>query len=201
MDAIVMQARLEQWLPIFEAQAQSGLCKKEWCELNGIKRHEFFKWQRIMRQVLLSEEMDTRDSACPDKDPSSPSLDDANISSSAEVVADTQFVEVRMSSCSTPSSAGQKTTESTSLGVEHRNTPDSSRPHQVPVRTTGSIPAKVGNSTASPACSIMNLTTKGPPKISLPSMKIQCKGISIQLDGSIDETALAAVLRTIRHVE
>ena len=32
MDSEVMEQRLKQWLPIFEAQAQSGLNKHDWCE-------------------------------------------------------------------------------------------------------------------------------------------------------------------------
>lgn len=56
MDSEVMEQRLKQWLPIFEAQAQSGLNKQDWCEQNGIKRHSFFKWQRECRAYLLSKQ-------------------------------------------------------------------------------------------------------------------------------------------------
>ena len=47
MDASVMELRLEQWKPIFEAQAKSGLNKQEWCQQNGIRRWEFFILQTI----------------------------------------------------------------------------------------------------------------------------------------------------------
>ena len=49
MDSKVMELRLRQWLPIFEAQSKSGLNKQDWCEQNGVKRAAFFKWQRLCR--------------------------------------------------------------------------------------------------------------------------------------------------------
>lgn len=55
MDANVMELRLKQWLPIFEEQAKSGLNKQDWCARNGIKRGEFFKWQRECRAYLLNK--------------------------------------------------------------------------------------------------------------------------------------------------
>ena len=54
MDTKVMEQRLEQWMPIFEAQAKSGLGKGEWCKTNGIRRWEFFKRQRECRAFILS---------------------------------------------------------------------------------------------------------------------------------------------------
>ena len=50
-----MELRLKQWIPIIEAQAKSGLSKKDWCELNGIKRSAFFKWQKEIRKILLEK--------------------------------------------------------------------------------------------------------------------------------------------------
>ncbi len=55
MDASVMELRLTQWKEIFEAQANSGLNKQEWCEKNGIRRWEFFKRQRELRQYLQKD--------------------------------------------------------------------------------------------------------------------------------------------------
>lgn len=55
MDASVMDLRLEQWKPIFEAQAKSGLNKQEWCKQNGIPRWEFFRRQKELRQLLLKQ--------------------------------------------------------------------------------------------------------------------------------------------------
>lgn len=54
MDKYVMDLRLENWIPIFEAQARSGLNKKTFCEQNGIRRDLFFKWQRIFRQKVAN---------------------------------------------------------------------------------------------------------------------------------------------------
>ena len=53
MDSKIMELRLKQWMSIFEEQAKSGLNKQEWCELNGVKRAAFFKWQRELRKHLL----------------------------------------------------------------------------------------------------------------------------------------------------
>ena len=53
MDANTMKLRLEQWMPIFEEQAKSGMGKDEWIKANGIKRWEFYKRQRECRQYLM----------------------------------------------------------------------------------------------------------------------------------------------------
>jgi len=55
LDSKVMELRLKQWIPILEEQARSGLSKKDWCELNGIKRSAFFKWQKELRKTLLEK--------------------------------------------------------------------------------------------------------------------------------------------------
>ena len=52
MDTKVMELKMKQWIPIFEAQAQSGMGKEKWCDANGIKRWDFFKWQREIRKFL-----------------------------------------------------------------------------------------------------------------------------------------------------
>lgn len=53
MDSSVMEIRLQSWIPIFAAQAKSGLNKKEWCAANNVSLSAFFKWQRIYRNTLL----------------------------------------------------------------------------------------------------------------------------------------------------
>ena len=52
MDKFVKDIRLEQWIPILEAQARSGLCKQDFCKQHGISRGLFFKWQRILREKI-----------------------------------------------------------------------------------------------------------------------------------------------------
>ena len=52
MDKNVMERRLSQWMPIFEAQAKSGLTKDKWCDENGIRRWEFYTRQRQIRRYL-----------------------------------------------------------------------------------------------------------------------------------------------------
>ena len=53
MDAKVMRQRLEQWIPIFEEQARSGIGKEQWCRENGIRRWEFYRRQRECREYLI----------------------------------------------------------------------------------------------------------------------------------------------------
>ena len=55
MDTNTMKLRLEQWMPIFEEQARSGMGKDEWIQANGIKRWEFYKRQRECRSYLLEK--------------------------------------------------------------------------------------------------------------------------------------------------
>lgn len=85
MDANILELRVREWLPIFEAQAKSGLNKKEWCEKNGIKRWEFYKRLRDCRRYILEKPDTTSElapspkelpsfveipvKACPDPDP------------------------------------------------------------------------------------------------------------------------------------
>lgn len=48
MDKKVMDIRLKSWIPIFEAQARSGLSKKDFCLQNNLCRGTFYKWQGIL---------------------------------------------------------------------------------------------------------------------------------------------------------
>lgn len=50
-----MELRIQQWMPIFKAQAESGLNKKDWCQKNGIHRWEFYQRQRECREYLMGE--------------------------------------------------------------------------------------------------------------------------------------------------
>lgn len=55
MDAKIMEVRLQQWIPLFEAQASSGLTKNEWCKENGIPRWQFFRKQKELRKYLIEK--------------------------------------------------------------------------------------------------------------------------------------------------
>lgn len=46
---------LEQWSAIVEEQKASGLKVKPWCEEHGIKDHQFYYWQRLVRRKYLEE--------------------------------------------------------------------------------------------------------------------------------------------------
>ena len=56
MDKASMEIRLNHWMPLFEAQAKSGMTKGKWCEENGIPRWEFFQRQREIRSYLIAQE-------------------------------------------------------------------------------------------------------------------------------------------------
>jgi hypothetical protein len=56
MDPKILELRIQQWIPLIQAQADSGLSKKEWCNLNGIERTSFFRWQKRVRSYLLEQQ-------------------------------------------------------------------------------------------------------------------------------------------------
>lgn len=56
MDPKILELRIKQWIPLIQAQADSGLSKKEWCILNGIERTSFFRWQKRVRSYLLEQQ-------------------------------------------------------------------------------------------------------------------------------------------------
>jgi len=90
MDAKVIERMMKQWIPIFEAQAQSGIGKEKWCDVNGIKRWEFFKWQREIRKYLLDQNT-------------------AEPEATAECLpAETGFVDITPASVSSPAVVGDE---------------------------------------------------------------------------------------------
>lgn len=90
MDTKVLELRMKQWIPIFEAQAQSGIGKEKWCDVNGIKRWEFFKWQREIRKYLLDQNV-------------------AEPEAAAECLpAETEFVDITPALVSSPVVAGDE---------------------------------------------------------------------------------------------
>lgn len=276
MDTIVMQERLRQWVPLFEAQAQSGLTKADWCKANGIKEWEFFRWQRLLRQVILSEETtivnDTSGSTDPeqsDDDQIQPKFQDQT-----PVVAETQFVEIPIimhsdDDHSIPESGGQSPHDSDEIhdtlsgsdalegtcnldglnGAEelkrsemlespavHKVKPDisafpmeqggknanallmkcittaSNKPSVPIVSSSQSSKVKVTPSVSAaarklpPAAALHQITDVAPasqkaPPVKIPSMKISCKDVTIELNASMNEAAFAALLRVIRHVD
>ncbi len=55
MDSAVMDVRLQTWIPVLKAQAESGLSKKAFCELHNISENTFYRWQRYLRSKLIDE--------------------------------------------------------------------------------------------------------------------------------------------------
>lgn len=130
MDSAVMDVRLQTWIPVLKAQAESGLSKKAFCELHNISENTFYRWQRYLRSKLIDEH---------------------------------DFSEVQTN---IPESEQEPTF------VELPMTPDVQK----------------------------SFDTKGllsPKKPS--SMTLTFHGVSIKIEGAVDEDALAAVLRAVKH--
>lgn len=130
MDSAVMDVRLRSWIPVLEAQADSGLSKKAFCEQNNISENTFYRWQRYLRQKLL-EGYDPYE----------------NQTDIQESRPEPTFVELPL----TPSE-----------------------------QNSVSVPRKIA-----------------PKKTS--SMTLTFHGVSIKIEGAVDEDALAAVLRAVKH--
>lgn len=48
---ITNEYRRTQWTQRLMEQKSSGQSIREWCEINGIKRHQFFYWQKRLREM------------------------------------------------------------------------------------------------------------------------------------------------------
>ena len=53
MDKKIMEYRIQNWIPVIQAQVDSGLTVNKWCELNNISRTTFNRWNIKVRQYLL----------------------------------------------------------------------------------------------------------------------------------------------------
>ncbi len=131
MDSEVMDVRLQSWIPVLKAQADSGLTKKDFCELNKISENTFYRWQRYLRKRLLEGYI----------------LEEAPAAGFQERKPEPTFVEL-------------------------------------PVPSVPQDPSSVSEVMA-------------PRKSS--SMTLSFHGASIKIDGSVDEDALSAVLRAVKH--
>jgi len=47
--------RLAQWAETIQTQKSSGQNIREWCEVNGINRQQYFYWQRKLRETAAEE--------------------------------------------------------------------------------------------------------------------------------------------------
>ena len=74
MDSEVMDVRLQSWIPVLKAQAESGLNKREFCEKNGITENAFYKWQRYVRRKLLHDGLDLETMIAPSGSNESPTF-------------------------------------------------------------------------------------------------------------------------------
>ena len=130
MDSEVMDVRLQSWIPVLKAQAESGLNKREFCEKHGIPENSFYKWQRNVRKKLLTDGADMQ-----------------SLFDTSEGNGQGAFVEL---------------------------------PMLQPVQQ--------------PSCSPEVVAPQKPS-----SMTLSFHGVSIKLDGSVDEAALSSVLRAVKH--
>ena len=59
MEKRAMAVREEQWLQTIAAAKQSGQPIKVWCAEHGVPVSSFYKWQRKMRDSLLTAKIVT----------------------------------------------------------------------------------------------------------------------------------------------
>lgn len=96
MDPRVMELRIKKWIPLIEGQAKSGMTKDEWCAMHGIERTSFFRWQKRVREYLLTQ--------CEAQSPQLPSSVPSNDN-------EVSFVELSSTQCSPTGMAGQQRQE------------------------------------------------------------------------------------------
>ena len=48
---ITNEVRLRQWAEIIRERQTSGMNIKEWCEVRGISRYQYFYWQKKLRKM------------------------------------------------------------------------------------------------------------------------------------------------------
>ena len=55
MDKKIMEYRIQNWIPVIQAQVDSGLTISKWCKLNNISRttFSFSRWNIKVRQYLM----------------------------------------------------------------------------------------------------------------------------------------------------
>jgi hypothetical protein len=52
---VTREVRLQQWSAVMRERQQSGLSINAWCETRGIRRHQYFYWQRKLREMSCAE--------------------------------------------------------------------------------------------------------------------------------------------------
>lgn len=52
---IANEYRMSQWTQRITEQKASGQSIHKWCETNGIKRNQFFYWQKKLREAVCQE--------------------------------------------------------------------------------------------------------------------------------------------------
>ena len=66
MDQKVRKIREERWQELISEAISSGMTKREWCRLHGIRTRQFFYWQnKLRKKALLTQE--TKQDAVPTK--------------------------------------------------------------------------------------------------------------------------------------
>ena len=63
MDQKVSKIRETRWQEIISEALSSGMTKREWCQLHGIRTRQFFYWQNKLRKKALLTQETTPDAA------------------------------------------------------------------------------------------------------------------------------------------
>ena len=49
-----MDYRIQRWIPVIEAQANSGLPVGKWCDIKHISRSTFHRWSARVRNYIIT---------------------------------------------------------------------------------------------------------------------------------------------------
>lgn len=52
---VTHEIRLRQWAKIMRERQASGMSINAWCEVQGIRRQQYFYWQRKLREAACKE--------------------------------------------------------------------------------------------------------------------------------------------------
>lgn len=55
MDQAVHEVRLSKWIGIIQEAASSGMTKVAWCEQHGIRRRQFYYWQKRLQEYVVQQ--------------------------------------------------------------------------------------------------------------------------------------------------
>ena len=49
----IHDAKLIQWISLFQEQSESGLTVSAWCEEKGLSKHAYYYWKRLAKEAYM----------------------------------------------------------------------------------------------------------------------------------------------------